>query len=78
MLSEDQIKELCTAAAAMGYGRTHDAILAALAERNYLRNALIQCGRSVGGLLADDVSSEFLMNVPGEVILKIARSNREE
>lgn len=32
-----------------------------------LRKALIEAGRNAGALLADDVSDEFLVYVPGEV-----------
>lgn len=32
-----------------------------------LRAALVETGREAGALLADDVSSDFLMYVPGEV-----------
>ncbi len=37
-----------------------------------LREALIACGRRAGALLADDVSTAFLMLVPAEVEAKIA------
>lgn len=42
-------------------------------EANYmLRQALIACGRHVGAFLVDDVSTDFLMNVPEEVRLKLS------
>ena len=42
-----------------------------------LRAALIACGRHAGAMLADDVSSDFLMLVPEEVRLKLAASQTE-
>jgi len=35
-----------------------------------LRQALIECGRAAGAFLSDDVSTDFLLQVPDEVRLK--------
>jgi hypothetical protein len=48
-----------------------------LAEVGCLRSALIQAGRNAGAVLADTVSSDFLMEVPEEVRLKIARLRQD-
>lgn len=42
-----------------------------------LREALILSGRAVGASLSDEVSNEFLLFVPSEVALVVARLNRE-
>jgi hypothetical protein len=44
-------------------------------EVERLRDALIRCGRAAGALLADNVSTEFLMLVPAEVEARIASLN---
>lgn len=46
-------------------------------EIKRLRAALIECGRAAGAHLADDVSTDFLMHVPGEVRAKLS-ANRDE
>lgn len=43
------------------------------AEIKQLRGALIECGWSVGGALADTVSTEFLLQVPHELTLYKAK-----
>jgi hypothetical protein len=43
------------------------------AERDRLREALIECGRAAGAFLADNVSTEFLMLVPAEVHARIGQ-----
>jgi len=50
-------------------GRVDDLV----ADNERLRSALIQCGRAAGAGLADTVSADFLMLVPGEVEAKIER-----
>lgn len=47
------------------------------AERDVLRTAVIEAGRAVGASLADAVSNEFLLKVPAEVRLVIARLTSE-
>lgn len=41
-----------------------------------LRAALITVGRAVGGSMTEDVSSEFLLNIPDEVKLFISKIKR--
>lgn len=53
------------------------AIEAQQAEIARLRGALIQCGRSCNAILADDVSTDFLMLVPAEVGARIQRLSDE-
>ncbi len=45
----------------------HQEILRVNEDRDRLRAALIVCGRTAGGSMADSVSSEFLLHVPAEV-----------
>lgn len=52
---------------------TTGGVEALVAERDGLRAALIQSGRSAGAGLSDDVSSDFLSHVPDEVALKVER-----
>lgn len=56
---------------AMALLETRDSELRA--EVDSLRKALIACGRNVGGLLADEVSTDFLLLVPEEVRLVVER-----
>jgi hypothetical protein len=42
-----------------------------------LREALIRSGRAAGALLADNVSDDFLMLVPGEIEARIAALQSE-
>jgi hypothetical protein len=44
----------------------------AITERDELRGALIACGREAGAILSDQVATEFLKLIPGEVKAKIA------
>lgn len=55
---------ICTEAA--------DALAQLDAEIARLRNALIESGRAAGAILADDVSTDFLMLIPVEVKAKLA------
>lgn len=41
-------------------------------EIGRLRAALIDCGRQAGCLLADEVSTDFLMGVPDELRAKLS------
>lgn len=47
-----------------------------LEENEQLRKALIQTGRNIGALLADNVSSSFLSHIPEEARLKVDRLTR--
>lgn len=54
-----------------------EAVLLLIHERDRLRQALLQSGRAVGALLADGVSSDFLMRVPEEARLRVERLQRD-
>jgi len=49
-----------------------DVVAELRAEVERLRKALIESGRNGGALLADDVSTDFLMHVPEQIRLRIA------
>lgn len=46
-------------------------------EVERLRGALIEAGREAGAFLADNVTNDFLMYVPGEVKGVLAKKNAE-
>jgi len=50
-----------------------DAVLKDMADEiERLRGALIECGQAAGCLLAQEVSTDFLMGVPAEVRAKMS------
>jgi hypothetical protein len=54
-----------------------DALASLQAERDALRAALIQAGRAAGAILADTVSTDFLLLVPAEVQARLAAVEAE-
>lgn len=53
------------------------AIIGLLDENDRLRAALIESGRNVGAILKETVSTDFLMDVPGEVRLVVAHLRQD-
>ncbi len=47
-------------------------------EIGQLRSALIRSGRAVGAFLSDDVSTEFLVMIPQEIELVMARLKKSQ